>query len=87
MNRASVVLAVFIFALAQAVLLISAWDYTVALERENDRLRTQLAPKPVPHKDVYDAVLCPSGNSISQRIDRRRRDGVIVKSNWKRWCV
>lgn len=87
MNRASVVLAVFIVALAEAVLLISSMDYRIALERENDRLRAQLAPKTVPHKDVYNAILCPSGNSISQRIDKRRRDGMIIESKWRRVCT
>lgn len=84
MSRLMVLVAI---ALVEAILLVSTWDYSVALERENDRLRAQLAPKTAPDKSAYDATLCPNGNSVAQRIDKRRWDGSIYKSQWKRWCV
>ena len=68
-------------------LLVSTADYKIQLEQENERLRAQVAPKHNLKREVYDAVLCPSGNSIAQRIDKRRSDGVIIRSKWKRTCV
>lgn len=68
------------------VLLASTMDYQTVLEQENDRLRKQLAPSGF-QREIYQAVLCPSGNSFAQRIDKRRADGTIYKSNWRRQCV
>lgn len=89
MNRATVVVALFILALVEALLLVSTMDYTTALEQENDRLRAQLEPKPQPNKEVYEAVICPPDwhYSIIQRHDKRRWDGVITKSRWRGACV
>lgn len=88
MKRPAVVVAIFIIAFAEAVLLISTWDYSVALGLENERLKAQLAPKN-PGKEVYDAVICPINwrYSLQQRVDLRRRDGVIYESKWKGVCT
>lgn len=36
---------------------------------------------------LYTLVLCPTGNSIAMRHDKRDRNGVIVKSKWERTCL
>lgn len=79
----------FILAFVEAILLVSTVDYNTVLEQENDRLQRQLAPKPVPNKEVYEAILCPPDwtYSIRQRYDKRRWDGVITKSRWRGVCA
>lgn len=36
---------------------------------------------------IYKAVLCPTGNSVAMRHDKRDRDGIIIDSKWKRTCL
>jgi len=62
------------------VLLVSTWDYRIELERENDRLNAKVA-RLIEPPNFMPPVQC---NWISQRIDRRRKDGTIWKSTWKR---
>lgn len=90
MNRPTITAAFFLLAFVEAILLISTMDYTVVLERENDRLRAQLElKKPAPDKQLFEAVLCPPDwrYSIRQRMDKRRWDGVIYHTNWRGACT
>lgn len=74
------------FSFVLLIVLVGKIDYQIALEQENERLKARLAPKP-DARQAYQALLCPSGNSIAQRIDKRRWDGVIYKSRWQRTCT
>lgn len=85
-NCVTAFVAMFVIATFEAILLVSTMDYKIALEQENDRLRKQLAPKET-QREAYEILLCPSGTSIAQRMDKRRADGTIYRSYWRRVCV
>jgi hypothetical protein len=71
--------------LAVLVLGISSCDYHTELEQENARLNARVARMVEPPSLIHP--ICPTGNMIAQRIDKRNRKGEIVKSRWVSKCV
>ena len=65
------------------ILLVGAFDYHGELERENAKLKAKVARMVEPPSLVHP-LKC---SWVAQRIDKRRKDGTITKSEWKRKSV
>ena len=65
-------------------LLVGGWDYTDALVTENAVLKARLATKI--DAPSFANPICPSGNVMMQRVDKRNRKGFIVGSRWTTIC-
>jgi len=73
------------FAFLFCALFVHSASYQDEVNAENERLKARVARMIEPPNMI--SPICPTGNMLNQRIDKRNRKGEIVKSKWRMVCV